>query len=109
MCVCALFVSRMSGIVFNPIISVITDKSRSAKDIDQYFMSQHYVKDPVNERRCEFFPKPGERAHDRNYISDVSRIQTHNLFIVSHAYYRLAIPTDYVVIIRVNTLTISIL
>ena len=29
-CVCVLFVSRRSGIVFNPIICVVTEKSRSA-------------------------------------------------------------------------------
>ena len=46
--VCVLFVSSRSGFVFNPIVSVITDKGRSAKDIDQYFKSQHYVKDPAS-------------------------------------------------------------
>ena len=35
--VCVLFVPSRSDIVFNPIVSVITDKSRSAEDIDQYF------------------------------------------------------------------------
>ena len=45
--------------------------------------------------------------HDRNYISDVRRIRIHNLLIVSPAYYHLAITTDNLVIIRVNTLTIS--
>ena len=34
---CVLLVSSRSAIVINPIVSVITDKSRSAKDIDQYF------------------------------------------------------------------------
>ena len=53
--------------------------------------------------------KPEERVHDRNYISDVDMIRTRNLLIVSPAYYHLAITTDNLVIIRVNTLTISLL
>ena len=50
MCVCVLFVSSRSGIVFNSIVSVITDKSRSVKDIDQYFKSQLYVEDPASRK-----------------------------------------------------------
>ena len=49
-CVCVLFVSSKSGIVFNPIVSVITDQSQSAKDIDQYFKSQLYVEDPTSRK-----------------------------------------------------------
>ena len=41
--VCVLFVSRGSGIVFNPSADAITDHSQSAKDIDSYFKSQLYV------------------------------------------------------------------
>ena len=44
MSVCVLFVSSRSGIVFNQ--SAITDHSQSAKDMDPYFKSQLYVKDP---------------------------------------------------------------
>ena len=44
--VCVLFVSSRSGIVFNPIVSVITDHSQSANDIDPYFKSQLYAEDP---------------------------------------------------------------
>ena len=95
-CVCVLFVSSRSGIVFNPIVSVITDKSRSAKDIDQYFKFQLHVDDPASQKTVRISPycKLGERVHDRNYISDVSRIGTHNLLIVSTAYYHIAITTD---------------
>ena len=55
------------------------------------------------------YSKLGERVYDRNYVSDVRTIRTHNLLIVSPAYYHLAITTDYLVIIRLNTLTISII
>ena len=45
-CVCVLFVSSKSGIVFNPSAGAITDDSQSANDIDPYFKSRLYVKDP---------------------------------------------------------------
>ena len=48
--VCVLFVCSMSGIVFNPIVSVITENSQSAKDIDPYFKSQLYVEDPASRK-----------------------------------------------------------
>ena len=48
--VCVLFVSSRSGIVFNPIVSVITDQSRSAKEIDPYFKFQLYVVDPASRK-----------------------------------------------------------
>ena len=38
--------SIRSGIVFNPSAGAITDRSQSAKDVDPYFKSQLYVKDP---------------------------------------------------------------
>ena len=81
------------------------------KDIDPYFKSQLYVEDPTSRKDGTHFPysKPEERVHDRNYISEVRRIRTHNLFIVSPAYYHLTITTDYLVIIRVNTSTINLL
>ena len=43
---CVLFVSSRSGIVFNSSAGTISDHSQSAKDIDPYFKSQLYVKDP---------------------------------------------------------------
>ena len=49
-CVCVLFVSSRSGIVSNPIVSVITDQSQSAKEIDPYFKSQLYVEDPASRK-----------------------------------------------------------
>ena len=68
---CVLFVTSRSGIVFNPGASVIADHSQSAKNIDPYFNSQLYVEDPPAEKTVRSLPngKPGERMHDRNYIS----------------------------------------
>ena len=67
---CKLFVSSRSGIVFNPSASAITDHSQSVKDIDPYFKSQLYVKDPGHRTPVLILQnglsKPGERAHDRN-------------------------------------------
>ena len=67
------------------------------------------MEDPTSQKDVLPYSKPGERVHDRNNIFDVRRIRTHNLLIVSSAYYYLAITSDYLVIIRVNTLTISLL
>ena len=68
--VCVLFVCSRSGIVFNPSAGAITDHSQSEKDIDPYFKSQLYVKDPGQRKPVLILPnglsKPGERAHDRN-------------------------------------------
>ena len=88
--VCVLFVSSRSGIVFNPRASAITDHSQSAKDIDPYFKSQLYAKHPIRRNPVRILPnsKTGERAHDRNEISAVDRIRTHNLLIDSSAFYR---------------------
>ena len=76
--VCVLFVSSRSGIVFNPSAGAITDHSQSAKDIDPYFKSQLYVEDPGHRKSVLILPngpsKPGERAHDRNFISAVGGI-----------------------------------
>ena len=67
---CVLFVSRRSGIVFNPSAGAITDHSQSAKDIYTYFKSQLYVEDPGHRKLVLILPnglsRPGERAHDRN-------------------------------------------
>ena len=91
-----LFVSNRSGIVFNPRAGVITDHSQSAKDIDLYFKSQFYVKDPGHRKPVLILPnglsKPGERAHDKNFISAVSGIQIHSHLIDSPACYNWAIP-----------------
>ena len=63
--------------------------SQSAKDIHQYFKFQIYVEDPGHRKPVLILPnglnKPGERAHDRNLISAVVGIGTHNLLIDSPA------------------------
>ena len=87
--VCVLFVSSRSNIVFNPRAGLITDHSQSEKDTDPYFKSQLYVKD---QRKPVVIllngpSNPGERAHDRNLISAVSGIRTHNLLIDNPACY----------------------
>ena len=68
--VCVLFVSSRSGFVFNPSADAITDHSQLAKDIDPYFKSQLYVKDPGHRKPVLILPnglcKPREREHDRN-------------------------------------------
>ena len=68
MSVCVLFLSSMSDIVFNPSASAFTDHSQSAKNIDPYFKSQLYAKDPGHRNPVRILPnsKPGERAHDTN-------------------------------------------
>ena len=93
--VCILFASSRSGIVFNPSADAIIDHSQSAKDIDPYFKSQLYVEDPSHRKPVLILPnglsKPGERAHDRNFISAVGGIRTYNLLIDSPACYHCAI------------------
>ena len=78
-----LFVSSSSGIVFNPSAGAITDHNQSAKNKDPHFKSQLYVKDPGHRKLALILPnalsKPGERSHDRNFISSVGGIRTHNL------------------------------
>ena len=95
--VCVLCVSSRSGIVFNPSAGAIIDHSQSAKDIDPHFKSQLYVKDPDHRKPVlilqKWPSKPGERAHDRNSISAVVEIRTHNLLIDSRACYHGAITT----------------
>ena len=90
-CVCVLFVSSMSGIVFNPTAGAISDYSQSANDIDPYFKSQLYVEDPGHRTPILILPnglsKAGELAHDRNLISAMGGIRTHNLLIDSPACY----------------------
>ena len=89
--VCVLFVSSRSGIFFNPGARAITDHILSAKAIYPYFKSQLYVEDPSRRIPVVILPnglsKPGERAHDRNLISVVGAIRTHNLLINSPACY----------------------
>ena len=86
-----LFVSSRSGIVLKPSAGAITDISQSATDINSYFKSQLYVEDPDHRKPLIILPnglsKPGEQAHDRNLISAVGGIRTHNLFIDSSACY----------------------
>ena len=85
--VCVLFVSSRSDVVFNPSAGAITYQSQLAKDIDPYFKSQLYAEDPDRRKPVLILPNglytPGERAHDRNLISAVCGIRTHNLLIDS--------------------------
>ena len=78
---CVLFVSSMSAIVFNQSAGAITDRSQSAKDIDTYLGSSSMCRTghlkPVL-ILSNWLSKPGERAHDRNFISAVGRIGNHN-------------------------------
>ena len=68
--VCVLFVSSRPDIVFNPGAGAMAAHSQSAKDVDLYFKSQLYVKDPGHRKPVLILPngssEPGERAHDRN-------------------------------------------
>ena len=86
-----LFEYGRSGIVFNPSAGAITDHNQSAKDIDPYLKSQINVEDPGQRKPVLILPnglsKPGERAHDRNFISAVGGIRTRNLLIDSSACY----------------------
>ena len=63
----------------------ISDHSQSANDIDPYFKSQLYVEDPGHRTPVFILPnglsKAGELAHDRNLISAMGGIRTHNLLI----------------------------
>ena len=91
MLVCILFASSRLGIVFNPRAGAITDHSQSAKDIDPNFKSQLYVENSGHRKPALILPnglsKPGEIVHDRNLISAMGEIRTHNLFINSPACY----------------------
>ena len=84
---CMLFVSSSNDtrIVFNPSAGAITDHSQSAKDIDPYSKSLLYVEDRGHRKPVLILSnglsKPGERAHDRNLISAVCGIRTHNLLV----------------------------
>ena len=64
--VCVLFVSRRSGIIFNPSTGAITDDSQSAKDINLYLKSLLYVKDPGHRTPVSILSnglsKPGDVA-----------------------------------------------
>ena len=91
LCVCVLFMSSRSGIVFNMSAGAITDHSQSAKDVDPYFKAQLYEEDPGHRKPILNLPnrlsKHGERARDRYLISAVGGIRTHNLLIASPARY----------------------
>ena len=86
---CVLFVSSRLGIVFNLSTGEITDHSQSANNIDPYFKSQALYVGPGHRKPILNLPnelcKPGERAPDRNLISAVDWIRTHNLLIDSRA------------------------
>ena len=91
MLVYVLFVSNRSGIVFNQSADAITDHKQSAKGIDPYFKSMLYAEDLGHRKPALILPnglsKHGERAHDRNFLSAVGGIRTHNLLIDSPACY----------------------
>ena len=81
MLVCVLFVSSRSRIVFNPSTGAIIDHGQSAKDIDPYFKSKLYVKDPSHRKPVPILSndrsKPGERARvTQNVISAMGLIRT---------------------------------
>ena len=82
MLVCVLFVSSRSRIVFfNPSTGAIIDHDQSAKDIDPYFKSKLYVKDPSHRQPVPILSndrsKPGERARvTQNVISAIGLIRT---------------------------------
>ena len=90
-CPCVYCLSSRSGIVFNPRAGAITNHSQSAKDLDPNVKSQLYVEDSGHQKLVLILPnglsKHGERAHDRNLISAVGEIQTHNLLIDTPACY----------------------
>ena len=79
--VCVLFVSSRSGIVFNPSTDAIIDHSQISKDIDPYFKSKLYVKDPSQGKPVPILSndrsKPGERARvAQNVIPAIGLIRT---------------------------------
>ena len=53
---CILFMSSMSGIVFNPSAGAITGHRQSAKETDLYFKSLLYVEDPGRRKPVLFLP-----------------------------------------------------
>ena len=75
----------------------LTTANQSAKDIDPYFKSQLHVADPDHSKPVLILPngssEPWERAHDRNQISAVGGIRTHNLLIDSPAHDHWAITS----------------
>ena len=93
--VCVLFVSSRSGIVFYPSAGEFTDHSQSAKDIDPYFKSKLYVKDPGNRKPLLIYGmgwvNPESERMTESFISVVGGIRTHNLVIDSPASYHWAI------------------
>ena len=67
--VCILFVSSMSGIIFNSSAGANTDHCQSAKNIDLYFKFQLYVEDPGHQKPVVLIlpnglSKPRERANE---------------------------------------------
>ena len=103
--VCVLFVSSRWGIVFKPRASAITNHSQSAKDIDPYIKSQLDVEDPGHQKPVLILPnglsKSGERADDRNLISAMGGIRTHNLLVDSPACYHWAIIISILFYIKI--------
>ena len=85
MLVSVLLISSTSGIVFKSSAGTFTNHTQSAKDIDPYFKSQLYVKNAAHRKPVLILPNRLSKnelgAHDRNLISAMGGIRTHNLFI----------------------------
>ena len=69
--VCVLFVSRRSGIVFNPSDGAITDYNQSANDIDPYFKVQLYVEDPGHRTPLFILPNVLSKHEERKRTTEI--------------------------------------
>ena len=69
-CLCGLFVTSTSGIIFNPSAGAIINHIQLAKDIDPYFKTKIYVEYPGHRKPVLILlnglSKFAEREHDRN-------------------------------------------
>ena len=72
-CVCVLFVSSTSGIVFSQSDGAITDDSQSAKNIEPYFKSKRYIEYHGHRKPVLILPNTlskrteSERAREINF------------------------------------------
>ena len=66
---CVLFVSSRSGIVFNPSTGAIIDHSQSAKDIDPYFKSKLYVKDPSHRKPVPILSNERGKPEEKSLVT----------------------------------------
>ena len=83
-CVCVLFVYSWSVIVFNQSAGVITDHSRSTKDIDPYYKSQ-FCRGSCPLKAGTHFT---EWAEQTRRASARNKVRTNNLLIDSLTSYR---------------------